>query len=318
VIAAIKKLMEHHTAGDPLSGLKWTHKTTLKISRELRRLDIVASPKTVARLLKELDFSLRVNHKKLAGTSNPYRNEQFEHIFRLRKQWALSGLPVISIDTKKREMVGRFKNLGATWECKPVLVNDHDFRKDALGIAILWGLLETTTNRGHIFIGTSHETPAFAVSALAHWWKRTGRTRYRQAKRLLILADCGGSNGYRNRAWKHQIQTWLCDHFGLTVTVAHYPPGTSKWNPIEHRLFSEISKNWAGQPLESYETIQNFIRTTKTQTGLTVTATMLHGDFPTGIKTTKEQMASVRLRPDRILPLWNYTLVPRPQGNTKM
>jgi hypothetical protein len=299
--------MEHHTAGDPITGLKWTRKTTLKISQELHKAGLSVSPKTVARLLKELKFSLRVNHKKLAGKSNPYRNQQFEYILRMRQHWERSGLPIASIDSKKKEMVGRFKNPGTTWERAPVAVNDHDFKSNADGTAIPWGLYDTALNRGHVFVGTSHETAAFAVSALALWWTYTGLQDYPKAKQkhLLILADGGGSNGSRNRAWKHQLQTRFCNRFDIKVTVCHYPPGTSKWNPIEHRLFSEISKNWAGQPLESYETILNFISTTKTKTGLTVTATLLEGDFPLGVKTSAAQMAELHLLPHRVLPLWN-------------
>jgi hypothetical protein len=310
--------MKHHTAGDPITGLKWTHKTTLKISQELRKANIDVSPRTVARLLKGLKFSLRVNHKKLAGNSNPYRNQQFEYIHRMRQRGERNGWPIISIDSKKKEMVGRFKNAGTTWEREPIPVNDHDFKTDARGVAIPWGLYETTANRGHVFIGTSHDTPAFAVTAFARWWTHTGQRHYPNAKRLLVLADGGGSNGPRNRAWKHHIQTRFCNRFGVKVTVCHYPPGTSKWNPIEHRLFSEITKNWAGQPLESYETILKFIRTTKTRTGLTVTATLLDRNYPTGVKTSATQMAEIHLHRHRILPAWNYTLVPVPASKTKM
>jgi len=309
--------MEHHTAGDPITGLKWTRKTTRKISQKLGKANLNVSPKTVARLLKELKFSLRVNHKKLAGNANPYRNQQFEYINRMRQRYQRSGLPVISIDTKKKEMLGRFKNAGATWERNPVLVNDHDFKQDAHGVAVPWGLFETTANRGHIFIGTSHDTPTFAVAALARWWTRTGKPCYPQARRLLILADGGGSNGPRNRAWLHQLQTRFCNRTGIQVTVCHYPPGTSKWNPIEHRLFGEISKNWAGQPLESYETMLKFIRTTKTKTGLTVAATLFGGNYPTGVKTSNAQMAEVHLQRHRVLPMWNYTIAPDPVNETR-
>ncbi len=302
--------MEHHTAGDPINGLKWTRKTTLKISGELRKAGIGVSPKTVARLLRGLKFSLRVNHKKVAGTSSPFRNQQFEYINRMRRRFQRQSAPAISIDTKKRELVGRFKNAGATWETTPALVNDHDFRSLAQGVAIPWGLYDTQANRGHVYIGTSHDTPAFSVTALAQWWSRSGRRCYPHTKRLLILADSGGSNGARTRAWKYELQTRVCNRFGLMLSVCHYPPGTSKWNPIEHRLFSEISKNWAGQPLETYETVLNFIRTTKTLTGLVVNATMLAGDYPTGIKISNAQMDEVNLRPHKLLPMWNYTLVP--------
>lgn len=302
--------MEHHTAGDPINGLKWTRKTTLKISGELREAGIIVCPKSVGRLLRGLKFSLRVNHKKVAGKSSPFRNQQFEYINRTRQRFARQGWPAISIDTKKRELVGRFKNAGATWESTPVLVKDHDFRTDAKGIAIPWGLYDTQANRGQVIVGTSHDTPAFSVTALGRWWTGAGRRRYSQTDRLLILADSGGSNGARTRAWKYELQTRFCDRFGITVTVCHYPPGTSKWNPIEHRLFSEISKNWAGQPLESYETVLNFLRTTKTAAGLVVNATLLDGDYQTGIKISHAQMDSVNIRQHRVLPMWNYTLVP--------
>ena len=302
--------MEHHTAGDPISGLKWTHKTTQKISHQLHKAGLNVSPKTVARLLKGLKFSLRVNHKKLAGKSSPYRNQQFEYISRMRRRFAAQGWPTMSIDTKKKEMLGRFKNKGRSWESAPVPVNDHDFKRDSVGSAIPWALYETPGNRGHVFVGTSHDTPVFAATALARWWSKTGRRRYPAAKRLLILADCGGSNGNRSRVFKYELQTRLCNRFGVKVTLCHYPPGTSKWNPIEHRLFSEISKNWAGQPLESYETVLNFIRTTKTKTGLVVKATLLPGNYPTGVKIPDSKMAEVCLHRHRLLPMWNYTLVP--------
>ena len=310
--------MEHHTAGDPISGLKWTHKTTEKISHQLRKVDLNVSPKTVARLLKGLKFSLRVNHKKLAGKSSPYRNQQFEYISRMRRRFATEGWPTISIDTKKKEMLGRFKNNGRSWESAPVPVNDHDFKRDSIGSAIPWALYETPGNRGYVFVGTSHDTAVFAVTALAKWWSKTGRRRYPGAKRLLILADCGGSNGNRSRGFKYELQTRFCTRFGVKVTLCHYPPGTSKWNPIEHRLFSEISKNWAGQPLESYETILNFIRTTKTKTGLTVTAALLDGDYPTGVKISDAQMAEVHLHRHRVLPMWNYTILPASKSKPKL
>lgn len=236
----------------------------------------------------------------------------------MRRRYERLGLPAISIDTKKKEMVGRFKNAGRTWENKPIKVNDHDFKRDSRGSAIPWGLYEIVANRGHVFVGVSHDTPVFAITALAKWWTRTGRQRYPEANRLLILADCGGSNGPRNRAWKHQLQTVFCNRFGLSVTVCHYPPGTSKWNPIEHRLFSEVTKNWAGQPLESYETILKFTRTTKTKTGLRVTSSLIKGDFPIGIKTSDAQIAEVRLRNHRVLPMWNYTIVPTRTSKFKM
>lgn len=303
--------MKHETAGDPMSGMKWTHRTTEKIAAQLRSLKIDVSPRTVAKLLIEMGFSLRVNHKKLSNGSPEQRDEQFTKIAELRERFAAAGSPVISVDTKKKEMVGNFKNPGVAWCREPIAVKDHDFRSEAEGMAIPYGVYDVHANRGTLFVGMSYDTPQFAVESIERWWRSEGKNRYPDSPKLAILADGGGSNGARCRAWKVGLQRELCDRHQLTVTVAHYPPGTSKWNPIEHRLFSEISKNWAGQPLESYETVLNFIRTTETRTGLIVKGTLLDGDYPTGIKISDAQMAGVNLRQHRVLPTWNYTLVPR-------
>jgi len=310
VIEALRKVMAPDTAGDPMTALKWTHKTTEKISRQLRRAGISVSAGTVARLLKELDYSLRVNRKMIATVSSPDRNWQFECIKRKRRSFRKKGLPAVSIDSKKREMLGVFKNPGRVWSNGPVPVNDHDFLRDSVGVAIPYGVYDPETNRGHIFVGQSHETSVFAVDALRRWWERDGQRAYPGARQLLVLADCGGSNGPRRRAWKHSLQTKFVDVLGVTVTVCHYPPGASKWNPIEHRLFSEVSKNWAGEPLRNYETMLNYIRTTRTKPGLRVKATLLKGEYPTGIKISDEEMKAVNLRPHRVLPAWNYTIYP--------
>lgn len=303
--------MKHDVAGDPMTGLRWTRKTMEKVARQLKKVGISVSANTVARLVKTLKYSLRVNHKMISHAKRPDRNRQFEKIRRTRQDFERLGLPVISVDTKKREQVGQFKNAGTAWTQHPILTNDHDFLRYAVGIAVLYGVLDLPANRGHLFVGTTHDTATFAVDALVRWWKHDGRCRYPRAQRLLILADNGGSNGPRNRAWRFNLQTKLVDVFGLSVTVCHYPPGTSKWNPIEHRLFSQVSKNWAGHPLNSYETILKRIRTTKTKTGLTVKATLMRGDYPTGIKIVDSEMAVVRIRAHKVLPEWNYTLVPR-------
>ena len=311
MIDAIEKLMVHDVAGDPITGLKWTRKTMEKISRELRKAGIIVSADTVARLVKKVGYRLRVNHKQICNSKSPDRNRQFEKIKRMRQGFERAGDPVISVDTKKKEQIGQFKNPGKVWGKQPRLVKDHDFRSESLGTGVPWGLLDLQSNRGHIFVGNSHDTAAFAVEALTRWWQSDGRCRYPHAKRLLILADNGGANGSRNRNWKVQLQTKLVDPYGLSVTVCHYPPGTSKWNPIEHRLFSEIIKNWAGEPLNSYETMLNFIRTTKTATGLKVNATLLKGDYPTGLKVQDSELKKIRLRRERVLPVWNYTIRPR-------
>jgi len=303
--------LAHDTAGDPITGLKWTRRTTRKIVKELARGGIQVSGNTVARILRSLGFSLRVNHKKLARGSPRDRDRQFRHIACLREVFQQEGLPVLSVDTKKKELIGQFKNAGAVWATTPTLVNDHDFRSDAVGIAVPYGIFDTGANRGHVVLGTSHDTPAFAVDCLVDWWQRHGRSRYPDAHHLLLLADNGGSNGSRCRAWKAQLQRRFCDRFRIAVTLAHYPPGASKWNPIEHRLFSEISKNWAGRPLDSHETMLKYLRTTRTATGLRVTATLSRRTYATGEVVSAKEMEELNLHPTAVMPAWNYSLFPR-------
>lgn len=305
--------MKHETAGDPMSHLKWTHKTTEKIATELQAVDIDVSPKTVSRLLMKMGYSLRVNHKKLprvSKTSPKKRDAQFVHIAELRQDFINRGLPIISVDTKKKELVGCFKNSGVAWNKKPVEVNDHDFPSDANGKAVPYGIYDIQANLGTVFVGTSRDTAEFAIDSIEAWWLNEARQRYPGAKEIAILADGGGSNGSRCRAWKHGLQQRISERYGLTVTVAHYPPGTSKWNPIEHRLFSEISKNWAGQPLDSYETVLNYLRTTKTKTGLEVQAHLVNRDYEKGVKVTDDQMRNLHITWHDTLPRWNYTLSP--------
>lgn len=302
--------MTHEVAGDPCTGLKWTRRTTQKIARELRAVGLEVSARTVARLLKKLRFSLRVNRKMIGRGSSPDRDEQFTYIARLRTRFAAQHLPIVSIDSKKKEMVGNFKNGGTAWNRTAVLVNDHDFRSDAKGMALPHGIYDVRGNRGTIFVGISHDTPDFAVDNLVRWWSTEGRRRYPDAQKLLVLADGGGSNGPRNRAFKYGLQTRLCNVHHVAVTVCHYPAGASKWNPIEHRLFSEISKNWKGRPLDSYETILNYIRTTRTATGLRVKAGLVMKRYTTGVKISLAQMKTIDLRPHKVQPQRNYTLHP--------
>jgi hypothetical protein len=313
VIEEIEKIMAPARAGDPMTGLKWTRKTTVKVSQELKSAGITVSARTVARLLTDLDYRLRVNHKKLSGGSaskRAERNEQFELINAIRQSFLDRGDPVISVDTKKKELIGLFKNPGSAWTKVGTPVRDHDFRSDAKAIAAPYGVYDLAANQGHIFVGISHDTPQFAAAAIAQWWKLDGRPRYPHSNRLLILADNGGSNGPRNRAWKVELQTTLSSLYGLEVTVCHYPPGASKWNPIEHLLFSQVSKNWAGEPLVDVDTMLNFIRTTKTATGLEVKATLMDGDFPKGIKIPDRVMANLNITYHDVLPAWNYTIAP--------
>lgn len=302
--------MAHDTAGDPMGGLKWTQRTTVKIAEELGSLGIAVCARTVARLLKQMGFSLRVNHKKRAGCSHPDRDAQFERITALRAHAVAEGMPLISVDTKKKEIIGAFRNPGVKWDREPVCVNDHDFRSEADGLAVPYGVYDVQTNRGTLFVSTSFDTPDFAVDCIEQWWRIEGRKRFPGASCLGILADGGGSNGSSSRAWKFGLQHRLCNRHGLTVCVAHYPTGASKWNPIEHRLFSELSKNWAGRPLDSLETILKYARTTTTRTGLQVRAHLVRRQYPKGRKITDAQMKALAIVKDERLPKWNYTISP--------
>jgi len=307
--------MRHDTAGDPISGGKWSRRTTRKIAAELTALGIAVSKNTVGRLLKKMDFKLRVNRKQINSTKTPDRNQQFLDIGQQRERFATQGLPIISVDTKKQEPIGNFKNAGSKWDREAVLVKDHDFRSEADGRAIPYGIYDTQANRGAVFVGTSHNTPAFAVDSIAQWWLKEGCQQYPAARELFILADGGGSNGPRCRAWRKALQDTICTPLGLTVTVSHYPPGASKWNPIEHRLFSQISKNWAGEPLTNLDKILPFIRTTKTVSGLTVNAYLIPEHYDTGIKISNAERRQLNLVPHDVLGRWNYTVSPSQNVN---
>ena len=307
--------MEEDTAGDPVSGCKWTRKTTDKVARQLKRAGIQVSPNTVARLLKQMDFSLRVNLKCLeSGLRKPpdpkLRDLQFRYIHRQVRDYLAQELPVISVDTKSRELIGPFHQAGQKWSREPIRVFDHDFPSDSEGVAIPYGIYDVSCNEGFVCVGTSYDTSEFAVDSICKWWARIGSHRYPRADRVLILADCGGSNGYRTRLWKHRLQTALCDRFDLDVKVCHYPPGASKWNPIEHKLFPFISNNWAGQPLRDHETVLKFIRTTQTSTGLTVRAAISRRCYSKGTKITDEQMQEITLHSHTKRPQWNYSIAP--------
>ena len=302
--------MAAETAGDPMTGLKWTRRTTARIAAELGSLGIEVCPRTVARLLGTMGFALRVNHKKRVGASHPDRNAQFQHIAALRRRCAAENLPIVSVDTKKKELVGNFKNPGAKWDRTPQLVRDHDFRSEAHGIAIPYGVYDPQANAGAVFVGPSFDTPAFTVDCIEKWWRTEGRQRYPGASQLHILADSGGSNSCTSRAWKYHLQHRLCAPHALTVTVAHYPTATSKWNPIEHRLFCEISKNWAARPLTDYPTILRYLRTTTTRTGLRVRAHRVRRVYKKGVRISDDQMRKLNLTKASDMPKWNYTLSP--------
>ena len=307
--------MEHETGGDPISGLKWSRRTTEKVAKALCNAGIQVGSKTVGRLLKQLGYSLRLNHKKVeSGNRNPpkpkERDRQFENIGATRESFARRGEPIISVDTKKKELIGLFKNGGQSWEKEAIPVYDHDFPSDAVGHVVPYSIYDTQANEGFVCLGTSAQTPAFAVDSIERWWKEEGQDRYPHAAQLMILADCGGANSARSRVWKYRIQKQLCDAYRLTVTVCHYPPGASKWNPIEHRVFSEISKNWAGKPLVSFRTALHYIRTTKTSTGLRVRARFVRKKYENGEKVPQSEMDALCLSKHKTLPAWNYTLSP--------
>jgi hypothetical protein len=263
--------------------------------------------------MKERHYSLRGHRKtKEAASAHPDRNRQFLYLRVQKAAFLAAGWPIVSVDAKKKELIGAFKNAGRAWRRQPVEVNVHDFPTEALGKAVPYGVYDLAENRGAVWVGDSGDTPRFAVDALVRWWETEGAFQYPTAPHLLILADGGGSNGYRSRGWKHYLQERLCDPFGLTVTVCHYPTGCSKYNPIEHRLFGPISKNWAGQVLSSFEGMLAYVRGTTNTTGLQVTATRLEGVYPTKEKITDTQMAALRLDRHFVCPLWNYTLRPDP------
>ena len=307
--------MEDETAGDPITGLKWTRKTTEKISRELKRLGISVCANTVGRLLEKLDFSMKANRKKYESDANldpKDRDGQFRYIAEQRRLFVSKGLPVVSVDAKKKELVGNFKNNGATFRRNAGNVNVYDFPAYAKGKATPYGIYDVVGNKGGVFVGTSFDTPSFAVDSIARWRKLAGVERFPSKKRkALILADGGGSNSSRSRVWKYEMQNKVCRKYGLEITVCHYPPGCSKYNPIEHSLFSAISENWKGLPLRSYETIVNYIKTTKNSKGLKVDAFLVTKHYEKGKKISDKQMSSIsdKLKKHKIFPNWNYTLM---------
>jgi len=306
----LRDLLQDATAGDPVTGLRWTHKTPAKLAEQLRQLGFGIGRTTVARLLRSDKYSLRTNRKRLARTQDPERDRQFRLLARWRRRFQRQGWPVISVDTKKKELVGNFKNAGRCWRQEAHAVLDHDFASAAKGRAIPYGRYDLGRNTGFVVVGTSHETADFATAALRTWWLENGRWCYPKARRWLLEADCGGANSNRTWAWKVGLQR-LADEFGVAITVAHLPPGASKWNHIEHRMFNLISANWAGEPLVSYETMLNFISTTMSSTGFRCRVALDTTLYKTKIKITEEQKASVRLKRHKILPQWNYTIQPR-------
>jgi len=296
-----------------MSALRWTNKSAEAMAEELTRQGHPVSDKTVARCLRKMGYSMPLNQKTREGAQHRNRDQQFRYINRQVASFRKSGDPVLSVDAKKKELVGPFKNGGRTWrpKGKPERVNVHDFPSLAEGKAIPYGTYEIGEDRAVVNVGVTHDTAEFAVESIRRWWKLSGHARKPEAERILICADAGGSNSSRSRTWKLNLQE-LADELGMAITVCHYPPGTSKWNKIEHRLFSFISLTWKGQPLLTYETVVNLIGATKTKSGLRVKAVLDTNEYETGVKVTKSQMEELRVRRHKTHPDWNYTLEPRP------
>ncbi len=311
-MTVLQELVEPVIAGDPMSDRKWVRSSLRELSRRLGEAGHPASPPTVRRLLDDLGYRLHANTKQVeAGAAHPDRDTQFQYITAQRDAFAAAGLPQVSVDTKKKELIGNFKNPGRVWSQTAEAVNAHDFRQDALGRAVPYGIYDLTRNQGTVYVGTSADTPRFAVEVLARWWADEGQPAFPEAASLLILADGGGSNSARSRVWKQQLQEQLCDRFGLTVTVCHYPTGCSKWNPVEHRLFGPISQNWAGQPLRSWDILLGYLRGTTTETGLAVRAELHETVYQTGERILDDEMVRLRLDRHAVCPNWNYTIRPR-------
>ncbi|MCL4393599.1 MAG: ISAzo13 family transposase [Chloroflexi bacterium] len=305
--------MQNQTAGDPQSDRKWKRKSLHQLSQEVKPTHTIC-PHTVGRLLRDQDYSLHVNAKELDGRSTLQRNAQFEYIQAQIQAFSEHGWPIISVDTKKRELIGAFRNPGRVWCQKPTRVNIYDFRSLAHGIAIPYGIYDLTRNAGYVFVGTTADTSEFAVDAIQWWWKTHGRWHYPHAPALLILADGGGSNGYRTRLWKYALQHRLVNPNHLEATVSHYPTGASKGNPADHRLFSAVSCNWAGEPLTCYDKMLHLIEATTTEQGLVIKATLTQRAYLTQVKISKEQMATVNLQRHTVHPQWNYTIKPLDQN----
>jgi hypothetical protein len=294
-----------------MSEAKYVRRSLQTLSAELEELGHRACPATVAELLQDMHYNLYVNVKRFTGPYHPDRDQQFRYLQEVVNEFRDTGLPILSVDAKKSELIGNFANAGATWRQAATEVNAHDFLTDALYKGVPYGLYDVVANQGHVVVGTSANTPQFAAEAVARWWSRIGCHRYREAGELLILADGGGSNGYRPRLWKRCLQELVADRYGLDVTVCHYPTGASKWNPVEHRLFGPISRNWAGEPLRTPSVTLGFIRGTTTTTGLGVTAEWWERKYEKGLKVTTAEMAALAIEHHDICPRWNYTIKPR-------
>lgn len=293
-----------------MGGLRWTHKTSRNLAKELTRKGSKVGHVTVLRLLRKQKYSPRTNRKNKAKTQHPDRDRQFKLLAKRRRKCMRDGVPVISIDTKKKELIGNFKNAGVTWRKTAHNVFDHDFPSWADGRAVPFGIYDIARNKGFVSVGVSSETADFATHAICTWWRSEGRQQYPNATRLVIEADCGGANNPRTWLWRTRLQR-LADKLGLTITVGHFPPGASKWNLIEHRMFNLISANWSGEPLDSFDKTLKFIRSTRSSTGFTCRAVLDNRSYPTKVKVLDEEKETIILRRHAVLPDWNYTVSPR-------
>ena len=309
---ALERLVEPLSRGDPESPLRWTIKSTRTLAEELKAQHHPLSHEKVAQILRSMNYSLQANRKTVEGSSHPDRDAQFRHINGKVKAALGAGLPVVSVDTKKKELLGNYVNEGQQWRPSksPKKVNGHDFPDPSVPRAFPYGIYDLGRNTGFVNVGTDHDTGAFAVASIRGWWKHEGKWLYPEARSLLITADGGGSNGYRLRLWKMELQK-LTDQIGLPITVCHFPPGTSKWNKVEHRLFSFISSNWRGEPLQDYETIVNLIAATSMAKGLTVSCRLDRRHYPLGKKISNEEFATINLVPDDFHGEWNYSIHPK-------
>jgi len=308
----IEEIIEPETRGDPESPLRWTCKSVRNIADVLAKNGYSISHQTVANILHKFEYSLQGNKKTKEGKAHPDRDTQFKYINKTAKSFLANQDPVISVDTKKKELVGNYKNAGREWQSKgnPKEVNGHDFPDPSVPKAVPYGVYDIGDNAGWISVGITADTAEFAVASIRYWWKKIGRKRYQSSKRLLICADAGGSNGYRSNLWKKELQRFA-DEERIQITVRHFPPGTSKWNKIEHRLFSFISVNWRGKPLETYETIINLIAATTTKTGLVVEARLDENIYKKGIKVSQSELKCLDIVGDKFHGEWNYTVAPR-------
>lgn len=316
--SALEQMLINETAGDPMSDQKWIRTSTHELSKRLAETGHKASASTVCRLLKKMGFSLKANKRRQIHMNCPGRDDQFRFIASQREAFSIAELPIISVDTKKKELIGEFSNSGRTWRRQAEEVNEHDFPSEALCKAVPYGIYDVTKNSGVVFVGISCDTPWFAVDNIAKWWEIEGQDIYPKRDKLLILADSGGSNSCRSRSWKLCLQEKLSDRFGLAVTVCHYPTGCSKWNPVEHRLFSYISMNWAGKPLKTIGVMLAYIRGTSTTTGLTVKAILQEQKYKEGKDVSKDEIKSLNIEYLLPCPNWSYTIRPRQTVNEEL